>query len=231
MPNVTTTHLDPRTVALGPVDGVEALIAFAGVDTFAKGTILGRKSTSADSYAGVIVGTGSKTIALTARAGRSLKPGAYVLTVGDVTTGAGPATLVDPNGISEAVTLAASGAHQFVNLGVTMTITAGGTELDDAATVTFTVTEPTGKPVFAPYSPTGSNGLENPTAVLLDEVSATGAGNVPARPVIRGDLNRNMLVVDGGTVTESVIEKLRINGLFARSTTELGVYDNTAPTP
>lgn len=232
MPNVVTEHLDPRSVAIGAVEGIEALVAFAGEDTFARGTILGRKTTSADTYLGVIVGTGVKVINLTARAGSSLKPGAYVLTVGNVTAGVGPATLVAPDGNSAAVTLATSGAHQVPSLGVDFAITAGGTELDDNATVTFTVVAASGKPVYAPFSATGINGAQNPNAVLLDALSRATAGNEPARPIVRGEVNLAMLVIDGGgSVGLDTIDKLRVNGIFPWPASELAKYDNTAPTP
>lgn len=232
MPNVVTTHLDPRPVALGAIKGVEALVYFAAADDYAKGTLLGRKVTSADSYVGVIVGTGVKTITLTARAGKSLKPGAYVLTVGNVTAGVGPGTLVDPDGISASVTLATSGAHQVPSLGVDFAVTAGGTELDDNATVTWTVAEATGKPLYAPYSSTGVNGAQNPNAVLLDALSRSTGGNEPARVVYKGEVNKALLVVDGGgNVTLGVVDQLRVNGIDPVSASELGKHDNTAPTP
>ena len=73
MSNITITNLDPSAIAMGPVDGEEALIAFPGADTYVKGTLLGRKVTSADSYTGVITGTGTHETIMTARAGRSMK--------------------------------------------------------------------------------------------------------------------------------------------------------------
>lgn len=230
MSNITITNNDPRHVALGPVDGVEANVVFGGEDTFVKGTLLGRKTTSADIYLGVVVGTGVKTINLTALAGQSMKPGAYVLTVGDVTAGVGPATLVDPDGISAAVTLAVSGAHDVPSLGVTFDITAGGTELDDADTVTFTVVAASGTELYAPFLATGVNGLQNPNGILLDDLVATGAGNVAARVVVAGKVNRALFVIDAdgddSNVTLAIIEQMRVNGLFPVSSTELGVYDN-----
>ena len=71
MSNITITDTDVGTPVLADAEFVDGLITFAGEDTFSAGTVLGQKTTSADTYAGVIVGTGVKTNALTARAGRS----------------------------------------------------------------------------------------------------------------------------------------------------------------
>lgn len=230
MANITITNNDPRPVAIGPVDGVEALVAFAGADTFVKGTILGRRTTSATTYAGTPTGTGDRVTALTALAGRSMKPGTYTITYGDVTAGAGPITMVDPDGISESITATASGDQEFPLLGVNVNIAASGTAYDDGDTIAFTVVAATGKELYAPFSPTGSNGLQNPSAVLADDLTATGSGNVAARPIVRGDVNLALLVIDedgdGDNITLAHIEQMRVNGLFPKSTTELGVIDN-----
>jgi malic enzyme len=223
---MTTTNVDRGRVAFRNCVNIDALLSFAAEDTFAEGTILARKLTSADTYAGVIVGTGAKTIALTPRAGRSMKVGAYVLTVGNVTAGVGPATLVDPDGISETTTLATSGAHQFPNLGVTMTITAGGTELDDNATVTFTVAAPSSD-TFVPYSATGTNGAQVPSAVLgYEQYKATG-GTLSARVIVSGEVTKERLVIDGvGAATLAVLEQLRSFGIVPVSVDQLTAYDN-----
>jgi hypothetical protein len=233
MTNVTTTNLDPRTVALGPVDGVDALVAFSGEDTYAKGTLLGRLVTSATSYVGTITGTGTRVATLVARAGKSMKVGAYSIVAGTLTSGVGTWTMTDPDGQTATyTTVAAGGDLSFPALGVDVTIADTGTNYVTADSVAFTVAAPTGKPVYAPFVATGSNGLQNPSAVLLDALSATEASNVLARPVVRGDVNRNLLVIDaGGSITEDIVEKLRTNGIFAHSTKELASYDNTAPTP
>lgn len=224
---VTNTFQDIGCCVKDITQGEDGILRFLAADTFVEGTILGRLLTTATTYAGVIVGTGAKTIALTARAGRSLKPGAYVLTVGNVTAGVGPGTMVDPDGISEDVTLAVSGAHQFENLGVTMTITAGGTELDDNATVTFTVAAATAA-IYMPWSLTGSNGLQEASSVLHYEAVATGAEDQSFKAMTAGLVNRRRLVVDGGgAVPLSAIAQLHKNGIMAPATTDLSATQGT----
>jgi len=233
MPNVVTEHLDPRCVAIGAVEGVEALVAFAGSDTYAKGTILGRKTTSADTYAGVITGTGTRVPTISARAGKSLKVGVYTLVAGTLSSGVGTWTLTDPDGQTQTDTTSAAGEDmQFPALGVDVAIADTGTNYVTADSIAFTVAAATGKPVYAPYAATGVNGAGNPNAVLLDALTRATAGNEPARPIVRGDVNLAMLVIDGGgTVGHDLVDKLRVNGIFPWSATELGKYDNTAPTP
>lgn len=233
MPNVVTEHLDPRPVALGPVDGVEALVAFAGADTYAKGTLLGRKVTSADSYVGAITGTGTRVPTLTARPGKTLKVGTYTLTAGTLTSGAGAWTMTDPDGQTQTYTTSAAGEDmEFPNLGVDVAIADTGTNFATSDEVEFTVLAASGKPLYAPYSPTGTNGAANPNAVLLDALTRASAGNEPARPIVRGDVNLDLLVIDGGgSVGLDTIDKLRVNGIYPWKAGELGKYDNTAPTP
>jgi hypothetical protein len=227
METVTNTFQDIGKCVKEITAGEDGLLRFAAADTFAEGTILGRLVTTAITYAGVIVGSGVKTIALTARAGRSLKPGAYVLTAGSLTSGVGPAALVDPDGISEAVTLAVSGAHQFPNLGVTMTITAGGTELVTGDTVTHTVVAATSA-VYAPWALDGSNGLQEASSVLHYEAVATEEEDQSFKAMTAGLVNRSRLVVDGGgSVPLSAITQLHKNGIMAPATTDLSATEGT----
>jgi hypothetical protein len=223
---MTTTNVDNGQVAWRDCVCEDALLAFAAEDTFLEGTLFGRKTTSADTYLGVIVGTGVKTINLTALAGRSLKPGAYVLTVGNVTAGVGPGTLVDPDGVSASVTLAVSGNHDVPSLGVRMAITVGGTELDDNATVTFTVAAPSTN-VYAPYSATGVNGAQTANAVLPYEAYKASSGNLSGRLIVGGQVVKERLVIDGvGAATAAALESLRSFSIVPVSVDQLTAYDN-----
>jgi len=227
MSNITITPVDLGSVIYGDSLHEDDTLTFSGADSYVEGTLLARRKTSADSYAGVIVGTGAKTIALTALSGKSMKVGAYVLTVGNVTAGVGPATMVDPDGISASVTLATSGAHNIPSLGVTFAITAGGTELDDNATVTFTVAA--GGKLVA-FDPAGENGVNVPTSVLTYPVTASGSGDVPIRALVSGKVRKQRLIIDadgdGDNITAAHIEALREVGIYALSVKDLSVLDN-----
>ena len=225
---ITIENLDPRPVAIGTVAGIEANVYFADAGTLAKGTILGRETTSATAYAGTVTGTGTRVSSLTGRAGRSMKPGAYTLVAGTLSSGVGAWTMTDPDGESESFTSSAAGDDlPFPGLGVEVGIAATGTNFVTADSVAFTVVAASGVPLFKPFAPTGANGLQNPTAVLLDALTATEAGNVAARPAISGTVNQNLLVIDDDSaVSLAVIDQLRANGISPVATTELGEYDN-----
>lgn len=227
MANMTVTELDfGGPIYFDPIFEDQSL-RFAAAATYLKGTILARALTSAESYTGVITGTGTRVTTIAANAGRDLKPGAYTLTVGDVTAGVGPGTLVDPDGIAQTVTLAASGAQVFSLLGVTLTIAASGTALADADVIVFTVVA--GEDLV-PFSPTGSNGAQDPCAVLTYEVVATGAGAVPCRALIEGRVVKERLVIHGvadlDDLTQVHLDKLRAAGVTALSVRDLSVIEN-----
>ncbi len=70
-----------------------------------------------------------------------------------------------------------------------------------------------------------------PKAVLLDDLVATGAGDVAARPIEGGRLRRGNLVIDadgdGSNVDNAVVDQLRDYGITALATTQLAGLDNS----
>lgn len=72
------------------------------------------------------------------------------------------------------------------------------------------------------------NGI--PKAMLLDELVAVGAGDVPCRPIISGVVRRGDLVIDAdgdaSNVDGAVTDQLRDYGIEAISTTQLAELDN-----
>lgn len=226
MSNITITDIDVGAPILGEAEFTDATLVFGGADTWAPGTLMGEKLTSADSYAGTPTGTGDRVTALTARAGRALKVGAYTLVAGTLTSGAGEWTMTDPDGITETYTTAAAGEDmEFPSLGVDVSVADTGTNYVTADSVAFTVV--TGSR-WVPFVGTGVNGEGNPSGVLTYEVVATGAGNIAARVMIAGRVKKERLLIDaGGTVTAAILAALRTNGVVAIATEQLGAYDNS----
>lgn len=80
------------------------------------------------------------------------------------------------------------------------------------------------------YDDNGTSPLDNCQGVLLYEVSASGAGDVPVDVCVRGTVNQNRIVIDdGGTVTAAVIDNLRNNGILAKPVAQLAIEDNPQP--
>lgn len=225
MPNMTITNVDLGSVIWDGAIHEDNLLSFAGEATYAEGTLLARRSSSADSYTGTPTGTGNRATTLTALPGRSLQAGAYTLTYGDVTAGAGPATLVGPSGVPQQIAVTASGNQDFAVLGVRVAIAGSGTAYDDGDTVVFTVVS--GGSVMVPFAPTGVNGAQVPVAVLTAPASRSTAGTLAARPLVGGEVRRERLVIHGGgSVTQAHCDALRDVGIFALSTPDLSVLDN-----
>ena len=89
----------------------------------------------------------------------------------------------------------------------------------------------TGTLKFVPFVKGGvvaGNGI--PTAVLLNELVATGAGDLPASPIIGGRMRLSELVInadgDSSNVDEAVEDQLRDFGLVVLSTQQLAELDN-----
>lgn len=84
---------------------------------------------------------------------------------------------------------------------------------------------------LVPYAKGGStneNGV--PKAVLTYDVTATGAGNVPVRALIKGTVNARRLVIhadgDDSNIDAPVLDQLRSYAIVAAPASQLGIYDN-----
>jgi hypothetical protein len=87
----------------------------------------------------------------------------------------------------------------------------------------------TGK--LVPFAPGGTGGAEVPLAVLTYEVSRTGAGDVPIRALVAGEVNRQRLIIDadgtGVNVTSAVVDGLRHYGIVATDVQQLASAVNS----
>ncbi len=80
---------------------------------------------------------------------------------------------------------------------------------------------------YARFAPGAADGSEVPIAVLSQDVTADGAGDVPIRPVIAGRVRAGDLVnnVDAA-LTAVQIDQLRDYSIIALGTTQLAELDN-----
>ena len=108
------------------------------------------------------------------------------------------------------------------------TVTFAGAATWEAGTI---LARDSGSGFLVPFVKGGStneNGI--PKAVLTEAVTATGAGNLPARPMVGGEVRAGDLIIlaDGNAsnVDAELLDQLRDYGITGRSTTQLAELDN-----
>ena len=83
---------------------------------------------------------------------------------------------------------------------------------------------------YKDYVVAGAGGEEVPKAVLLHEVVATGAGDIPTRVMVVGEVRREKLIIDldgdDSNITAAIIDQLRDYGIIATTVQELNIQDN-----
>lgn len=233
MANMTATNIDTGTVELANGEFRDELVAFSGADVLAPGTILARRKVATAVTASAVTGTGDGTVtAATVVHGTDVPlVGAYVLTVTEAVTNGGVWSLKDPNGAIVAtgleMTVGAGAATVFEAGGLQFTITDGSTDFAAGDTATLTVAAD-GK--LVPFATDGAGGVQIPCAVLTYELTATGSGNLAARPLIAGVVNSDRLIIDadgdGSNVTTAILDQLRGFGIVAQTVRQLAGYDN-----
>lgn len=229
MANITITALDPESSLYGGDHIFEdALVHFAGEDTYAPGTILARRHTAADSYVGVITGTGTRVATMTAPDGK-LKAGAYSLLAESLTSGAGRWKMTDPDGqVAQYTTLAAGDNLFFDSLGVFVDIADSGTAYVTNDTVAFTVVTASGYRLFAVG---GANGSGVPAAVLAHELYKSGSGTLNTKVCVGGKFRKHKLIIDADgdadNLTADHIDQLRQRGIYVLTVQDLSVLDNS----
>jgi hypothetical protein len=71
-----------------------------------------------------------------------------------------------------------------------------------------------------------SDGSEKPVAVLTYDVVAVGAGDVVARPLVKGEVNRNRLIIaadgHGNNLTPAILDQLRDYGITPVDVQQVG---------
>lgn len=234
MSNMTITNIDTGSVELEGGKFRDELLAFAGADTFAKGTLLARRAVALAPVISAITRAGTSDGTVTAAAvvhgSKVPKVGAYVLTCIAAVANGGIWKLVDPNGELVApylaMTVGAGAATTFEVDGLSFVITDGANNFEVGDTCTITVAAD-GK--LVPFAADGAGGAQFPLAVLTYAVTRSGAGNEPVRVLVAGEVKKERLIIDadgdGDNITAAILDQLRAAGIVATSVAQLGDYD------
>lgn len=234
MANMTVSDIDVGSVCIGGDPKFrDELLTFAATDTFVKGTILARQKVVLAITPSAVTGTGNGTVTAASVVGGSVIPkiGNYVLRNTAAVANGGVWRLEDPDGMIVAsdlrMTVGASSATIFEAGGLIFTINDGGT--DFALGDTFTLPVVTNSDKLVPFNPAGAGGAQFPTHILTYEVSRTGAGDVKVRALVKGEVDKNRLIIDvdgsNANVTTTVIQQLRELGIIVTDVQSLSGYD------
>jgi len=233
MANMTITNIDTGSVVLQDPQYADELLALAGADEIADGTILARRKvvTAITPAAGTNTGDGTCTAAAVVHAG-GIVPivGNYVLSCIEAVANGGVFKLVDPNGAIVApylyMTAGAGTATVFEVAGMTFTLTDGAEDFIVGDSFTLPVVADTD---LVPFAVAGVGGACIPCAVLTYPLSAASGADYPIRPLVSGKVRREKLIIDadgdGDDITKAQLDTLRSFGIVAVSVAELGDYD------
>jgi len=215
-PNIVNTSVDIGSVALKNEQLRDETLTFTGAVTVKAGTLLARRKVATAVAASAVTGTGNGTVtAASVMAGPTVpQVGVYTLKVVRAVTNGGEWQLADPNGMIHAtdlvMTIGASAATVFKAAGLQFTITDGSTDFALGDTATLTVAA---DGTLTPFSPTGVGGAQIPIEVLTYDVTSTGAGGIPIRALVSGEVNKNRLIIDadgnGTNITNAMLDQLR----------------------
>lgn len=82
--------------------------------------------------------------------------------------------------------------------------------------------------IYVKGGSTAGNGV--PVAVLTYELTATGSGDLPCRPLVAGVVDKGLLIIDadgdGSNVNAQVTDELRQTGIVAQVHDQLSALDN-----
>jgi hypothetical protein len=228
------TNCDIGHIAIRAEICRDEILNASGAKTYLAGTILAKPVVTATptAAAGTNTGNGTCTV-LSVIAGPTIpQVGGYVLKCVTAVTNGGVFQLSNPAGqilhTGLTMTVGAGAATVFSVSGLRFTLTDGST--DFAVGDLFTITTVANTKLI-PYAPvTGVGGEQTPYAVLQYPVVAAGAGSIPVRPIIFGEVNRTRLILDadgtGVNVTDGVVAALRAVDIIATDVQQLALLDD-----
>lgn len=194
---------DQLIASHSPLPVTEDILIAAG-HRYPRGAILGRQSLKSVAAVAASGNKGDGSVA--ASAGTAAEVGAYTLTA----TSATEFTLKDPTG-ADVGTVTAGVA--FTSNQLILTVTAGATAF--AAGDVFTVNVSAASGAYVLSVRTATDGSQNPSAVLVDDVDAT-AGAVMAGGYFQAAVNVNRITFDESWTVDDLKAELRGKGIFIR---------------
>lgn len=230
MANPEITNLDCGTVQQGDCEHGDEVVNFTAGATYVEGTLLARIVAGAITAGAVQGGTGTGTVTVLSLPHSTVVPkvGVWRLEITEAVANGGVFRLVDPNGMIVAtdirMTVGSTVATVVEVAGMLFTITDA---TDFIAGNYFEITVAAGSGKLVPYSATGAAGAQNPVAVLEQELVRADAGDLAARPILKGRVAKERLVIHGGgTVSKELQDRLRAIGITPVSVAQLGRIDN-----
>jgi len=229
MANLEIQNYDMGGVVIGNPLYDDGLLAFPGADDYAEGTILAFLPVAVGAVAATGTGNGTVTGFALSNVGEPPKVGNYNLECIVAVTNGGIFKLEDPDGnlVANNIEINPAGAGLtvvYVGNGITFTITDAGTDFivgDKFALAVAALNK------WVIFNPAGVGGAEEPRGILTIAASAAGAGDVSVRPLIKGKVRTEKLVIDGGaSVTDEIKNQLRKYSIFCIDVDELNVLDN-----
>ena len=108
------------------------------------------------------------------------------------------------------------------------TVTAAGADTFAAGTILARDSASLKLVLFVKGGVTNENGI--PKAVLTQDLVFAGAGDLPARPMVQGEVRTGDLIIDAdgdaSNIDAAVLDELRDYGIVGLSTTQLAELDN-----
>ena len=207
-----------------------AIVLFAGADTFAKGVIMGKMLIALGTVTADVGNTGDGTVTAYALSvlGGLAKVGTYNLECITAVTNGGVFKLEDPDGnlVANDITIlaGAGGIIVYIGNGMTFTITDAATDFIVGDNFALTITALNKWTIYVAGAADGS-GIAS--GILPVEVVATGAGDLNRAMIIGGEIVKSLVTVDaGGSLPLEAIEQLKDAGIILRDSVILDELDN-----
>lgn len=188
-----------------------------GPGTYKRGTVLGLQSVNAVHAVPAATNTGNGT--LSGLSTVSLNVGDYSLTA----TSATEFAVVNPEGVALGTATVGSA---FASAEIGLTINAGATEFVAGDRFTVTVYDATG--LYVPSVRTATDGSQNPSAILADDLTldVTGTGGA----YVAGEFNLNAMTYDASWSPALLTAGLRVYGVHAKTSISAAApLNNSAP--
>jgi hypothetical protein len=224
MANPVITQNDISSVVLRDPTFRDATIYFSGADTFAEGTILGQINGTFGTPVAGGTNTGNGTVSDYSVTAPTINGNWSIICTGTDTDG-GDFNLLDPDDNVMLSFSLAAGSAAVEAFGLKFTVNDGSTDFAVDDTFTFPISN---SGYYTIYTPGASDGTNVPVAILLQDITVTGAGTELSRILVSGYVDKAKLIVDGGTAIGTYeIEKLEDVEIFVESGIENTEQDNS----